>query len=126
MAKQINPPVLLQIQKHDDTIRRVLISIQAKIYDEKFLTISHPSQQNDIEWISLIRGINEILYLRHRTVHILMENDEMVNSILNNELKEKSLYTKYHYLSFKTSLAKTEWTGICAVPQIYEEKCEVK
>jgi hypothetical protein len=108
MATQTEPAILLQIERRQNDVRRLLLSTPTRHYCEHFL----PTEDYDTQWISLVRGINESLLMNQRTINIQMDNEEIVNAILTGQIPTDSVNTKYHHLMFMDSIRKTDWCGI--------------
>lgn len=81
-------------------------------YCEHFLPVPSSAEAFDTEFISLVRGVNEALLLKQRTIHIRVENVDIANAILKTDVTKDTINTKYHRLMLLDSLAKTEWTGL--------------
>jgi len=112
IEKQMYPAILLQIERRENDVRRLLLSTPTRHYCEHFLPIPSPAEAYDTQWISLVRGLNEAIRMNQRTVHIQMDNEEIVKEILKGELRLDSVNAKYHYLMLMDSIRKTEWSGI--------------
>ena len=115
MQTQMYPAILLQIEKHDAGIRRLLLSTPTNHYLEAFLPVKHTDEVADIEWIALVRGVNEALRMRQPTIHIQMDNANIVKALLTNKIPTDSINTKYHHRMLMDSLTKSEWVGIRAL-----------
>jgi len=109
---QNSPAILLQIERHENSVRRMLLSTPTRHYCEHFLPVPSPAEAFDTELISLVRGVNEALLLKQRTIHIQVENVDIANAILKTDVTKDTINTKYHRLMLLDSLAKTEWTGL--------------
>ena len=95
---QNNSAILLQIARHENSVRRMLVSTPARHYCEYFLSVPSPAEAFDVELISLVRGVNEALLLQQRTIHIQVENLDIANAILNTDVTKDTINTKYHRL----------------------------
>ena len=124
MTTQVYPAILLQIERRENSIRRMLLSTPTRHYAEHFIPIPSPSEASDIQWISLVHGIRDAILMKERTVHIQMDNPDIVHAILTKNIPTESINTKYYNRMFMDWVAKTEWTGlrVCAMDAMDSKK----